>query len=123
MKALTDSKSVAYLQLHASELLTEINNTHQAVAITENGETKAVLQDLQSYEDMRNAISLLKLIAQSEEDVRMGRTITQQELETEMLEMFADRDQEANLFGIWVDRDDIDNVDDYVHHLRKARFV
>ena len=107
MTLLADSKPIAYLQSHASELLAQINATHKPIAITENGETKAVLQDLDSYENMHHAISLLKLIAQAEEDIRMGRTITQAELDADMIKLFENSGRESNLFGIWSDREDI----------------
>ena len=39
-----------------------------------------MLQDPESFENMRNAIGLLKLIAQGEEDIQSGRTISQDEV-------------------------------------------
>ncbi|MDD1621372.1 MAG: type II toxin-antitoxin system Phd/YefM family antitoxin [Methylococcaceae bacterium] len=77
MAILADSKPVSYLQAHIDELLTQINATHQPVAITENGETKAILQDPESHQSLQNAISLLKLIAQAEEDISLGRMLGQ----------------------------------------------
>ena len=38
------------------------------------------MQDPQSYENMRNAIGLLKLISQGEEDIRNGRARSQEEV-------------------------------------------
>ena len=58
----------------------QINETHRPVVITQNGEPRAVLQDPQSYENMRNAIGILKLLSQSEEDVRQGKTKSQEEV-------------------------------------------
>ena len=60
-----------------ADLLKQINETRRPVVITQNGEPRGVLQDPQSYERMRRAIGLLKLIAQGEEDIRAGRTIWQ----------------------------------------------
>ncbi len=122
MTILAESKPISYLQLHASEMLAEINATHQPVAITENGETKAVLQDLESYESMQNAFNLLKLIAHAEEDLQKGSIFTQQEVFDEMDEMLSSTAKESELFGIWSDRDDLKNVDDYMQKLRKGRF-
>jgi hypothetical protein len=42
--------------------------------------TRAVLQDPKSYENMRNAIGILKLLSQGEEDVRRGKTKSQEEV-------------------------------------------
>ena len=77
MHIIDDIKSVTYLKSKAAELLTQINETHRPVIITQNGEPKAVLQDPKSYQDMRNTIGILKLVAQGENDIRNGRVKTQ----------------------------------------------
>ncbi|MDT8318302.1 MAG: type II toxin-antitoxin system Phd/YefM family antitoxin [bacterium] len=79
MNITNDIKPVTYLKSRAADLLKQINETHRPVIITQNGEPKAVLQDPQSYENMRNAIGILKLISQGENDVRQGKTMTQDE--------------------------------------------
>lgn len=73
MNMMDDIKPVTYLKSKAADLLKQINETHRPVIITQNGEPRAVLQDPKSYEDMRNAIGLLKLISQGENDVRNGQ--------------------------------------------------
>ncbi len=73
MHILDDIRPVTYLKTKAADLLNQINTTHRPVIITQNGEPRAVLQDPESYEDMRNAIGLLKLISQGESDLRKGR--------------------------------------------------
>jgi prevent-host-death family protein len=80
MKISEDIKSVTYLKAKAADLLKQINETHRPVIITQNGEPKAVLQDSKSYENMRNALGLLKLIAQSEENIKKGKTKFQEEM-------------------------------------------
>ena len=61
-------------------MLKQINETNRPVIITQNGEPKAVLQDPKSYEDMRNAIGILKLISQGEDEISSGKSKTQQEV-------------------------------------------
>ena len=73
-----DIRPVTYLKSHAAEILEQINETQRPVVITQNGETRGVLQDPESYERMRRALGLLKLLAQGEEDVRLGRTTAQE---------------------------------------------
>jgi prevent-host-death family protein len=75
-----DIKPVTYLKAKAADLLRQINETRQPVIITQNGEARAVLQDPQSYENMRNAIGLLKLISKSEEQFRNGKYKSQEEV-------------------------------------------
>ena len=80
MKITEDIRPVTYLKSRAADLLTQINETHRPVIITQNGEARAVLQDPETYERMRSAIGLMKLLAQGEEDLRRGLTITQDKL-------------------------------------------
>ena len=75
-----DIKPVTYLKSRAADLLKQINETHRPVIITQNGEPRAILQDPKSYEDMRNAIGMLKLISQAEEEIRDGKLKSQQEV-------------------------------------------
>jgi prevent-host-death family protein len=75
-----DIKPVTYLKSRASDLLRQINETHRPVVITQNGEPRAVLQDPESYENMRNAIGLLKLISLGEEDIKDGKSKSQEEV-------------------------------------------
>jgi len=75
-----DIKPITYLKSRAADLLKQINDTHRPVIITQNGEPKAVLQDPQSYENMRNAIGILKLISLGENDIRAGRAKTQKDV-------------------------------------------
>jgi len=75
-----DVKPITYLKSRAADLLKQINETHRPVLITQNGEPRAVLQDPKSYESMRNAIGILKLIAQGEEEIRTGKTRPQEDV-------------------------------------------
>jgi prevent-host-death family protein len=80
MNISTDIKPVTYLKAKAADLLKQINETHRPVIITQNGEPRAVLQDPKSYENMRNAIGVLKLISQGEGDIRNGRIKSQEDV-------------------------------------------
>jgi len=80
MKILTDIKPVTYLKSRAADMLKQVNETHRPIVITQNGEPKAVLQDPESYENMRNAIGILKLISLGEEDIRNGKSKLQNEV-------------------------------------------
>ncbi len=75
-----DIKPITYLKSRAADLLKQINETHRPVVITQNGEPKAVLQDPESYENMRNAIGILKLISQGEEDIKTGKSKAQDDV-------------------------------------------
>ncbi len=80
MNITSDIKSVTYLKSKTADILKQINKTHSPIIITQNGEPKAVMQDPQSYENMRNAIGILKLISQGEEDIKNGKVKSQDKL-------------------------------------------
>jgi len=80
----TDIRPITYLKSRAADLLKQINETQRPVIITQNGEPRAVLQDPVSYEGMRNALGLLKLISQGEEDIRAGKVKPQADVFSEL---------------------------------------
>lgn len=80
MKVASDIKPISYLKSHAADILKQINETHRPIIITQNGEPKAVVQDPTTYDNMINAIGILKLLSQGEEDIKQGRVKTQEEV-------------------------------------------
>ncbi len=80
MKMREDIRPVTYLKSRAADLLAQLNETHRAVIITQNGEARAVIQDPVSFERMRTAAGLIKLLAQGEEDLRSGKIFSQNKI-------------------------------------------
>ena len=80
MTIVKDIRPITYLKARAADLLNQINETHRPVIITQNGEARAVLQDPESYEEMRKALALLRILAIGEEDIRKGRLKEQEEV-------------------------------------------
>ncbi len=80
MKIIEDIRPVTFLKTKTAEVLAQINETHRPLIITQNGEPRAVIQDPESYERMKSAIGLMKLLMQGEEDIRRGRTNRQEEV-------------------------------------------
>ena len=78
MNISSDIRPVTYLKSRAADLLKQINETHRPVIITQNGEPRAGIQDPQSFEDMRNAIGILKLISMGEEDIKNENILEQE---------------------------------------------
>lgn len=89
MDILSDIKPISFLKSHAADILKQVNETHRPVIITQNGEPRAVLQDPASYDNMRKAIGLLKLISLGEEDVKQGNGKSQDRVFKEMEKMLA----------------------------------
>ena len=76
MKPSEAVKPISYLKAHASEMLREVAEKQGAVIITQNGEAKAVLQDVRAYEQLQDSLALLKILAQSRKSVRTGKVTT-----------------------------------------------
>ncbi len=80
MNITNDIRPITYLKSKTADALKQINETHRPIIITQNGEPKAVLQDPDSYENMRNAIGIFKLLSQGENDIKTGNTTTQEDV-------------------------------------------
>ena len=80
MQLANDIKPITYLKSRAADVLKQINETHRPMIITQNGEAKAVVQDIESYENMKNTISMLKLLSFAEEDIKNGNLVDQDEV-------------------------------------------
>jgi len=71
---------MTYLKNKTANVLIYINDTHRPMIITQNGEVKAVIQDPKSYEDMRNALAIMKLLSLSEDDIRKRNVYDEKDL-------------------------------------------
>lgn len=72
---LSAAKPISYFKAHAAEILAELEESREPVAITRNGEIKAVVQDVASFERAQETLALLKLLALGMADVEAGRTV------------------------------------------------
>lgn len=93
MNISSDIKPVSFLKSHAADILKQINDTHRPIVITQNGEPRGVLQDPESYDNMRKSIGLLKLISQGEEDIKQGNTKTQSKVFKDIDKMLAKKEK------------------------------
>ena len=80
MQLSQDIKPISYLKSKTADVINSVNENKRAIFITQNGEAKAVIQDIKSYENLQNSLSLLKLIIQSENDIAQGNVISQDEM-------------------------------------------
>ncbi len=80
MQLANDIKPVTYLKSRAADVLKYINETHRPMIITQNGEAKAVIQDPQSYEEMKNALAMMRLLTLAEKDIKAGKVYSEDEV-------------------------------------------
>ncbi|MDP8257310.1 MAG: type II toxin-antitoxin system Phd/YefM family antitoxin [Candidatus Alcyoniella australis] len=74
-----DVRPITYLKNNTAELVRDVSQDGRTVLITQNGEAKVVVMDVDTYSRWRNALALMKMISQGEADVDAGRVLTQDE--------------------------------------------
>jgi len=75
-----DIKPISYIKTNAADMLKRVNETHNPMIITQNGEAKAVLLDTESYQSMVKSLGMLKLLSQSENDIDKNQIKEQEEV-------------------------------------------
>lgn len=67
-------KPISYIKSNAAEMMNFVNERKEPLIITQNGESKAVLIDAQSYQEMKDSFNLIKIIKYAEMDIENGKT-------------------------------------------------
>lgn len=67
-------KPISYLKANAAEIFNSLSEHRRPLIVTQNGEAKAVLQDIASYEETQETLALLKLLALGNQEVETGKT-------------------------------------------------
>ena len=70
-----DVRSITHLKNKTADLVREVSEEGRSITITQNGEAKVVVMDVDTYDRWRSAMALLKALAQGEADVERGRTV------------------------------------------------
>lgn len=73
MRYSSQVKPISYLKANAAEVLVRLAEQREPLVITQNGEAKAVLQDVASFEETQETLALLKMIALGSQDVAAGK--------------------------------------------------
>jgi len=60
-------------QANAAEVLSQLAEQREPLVITQNGEAKAVLQDVASFEETQETLAMLKILALGNQDVAAGK--------------------------------------------------
>lgn len=72
MRFSTQVKPISYLKANAAEVLDTLAQRREPLVITQNGEARAVIQDVASFEETQETLALLKLLALGQQDVEAG---------------------------------------------------
>ena len=73
MKYSKSVKPISYLKTKTADAIREVNENHGTLIITQNGEAKAVLQDITDYEQTQESLALLKMLSQSISSYQKGK--------------------------------------------------
>lgn len=77
-------KPISFFKAHAADVIKELNETHGTMIITQHGEAKAIIQDIDEYERIQEALALLKMVAQGQKELEEGKTIPADEVFKEL---------------------------------------
>jgi len=73
MKLSQDLKPVSYFKNNMAEVLRRLNENQGTMIITQNGEAKAAIIDIQAYEELQETLGMLEMLAQGIKSVAEGR--------------------------------------------------
>ena len=74
MRFSSQVRPISFLKAHAAEILSDLTERREPMVITQNGEAKAVIQDVASFEEGQETLALLKLLAIGQQDIDDGHT-------------------------------------------------
>jgi prevent-host-death family protein len=68
-----DIKPISYIKTNAAEMMKYVNECKNPIIITQNGEARAVLVDIETYQKTQDAFALLNIIRLGENDIKNGK--------------------------------------------------
>ena len=75
MKLSRQIKPISYLKAHAAEIVRKLGEQREPLVITQNGEAKVVMQDIESYEQTQQTMAFLKILALGMNQIEEGRVL------------------------------------------------
>lgn len=75
MKYSTRIRPISYLKANAAEVVRQLTEQREPLVITQNGEAKAVIQDVASFEQTQATLALLKILALGNRQIDEGKTV------------------------------------------------
>ncbi len=75
MKLSNQIKPISYLKAHAAEIVRKLGEHRKPLIITQNGEAKVVIQDIESYEQTQETMAFLKILALGLRQIEEGKVL------------------------------------------------
>ena len=76
MKPSESIKPISYLKTNTADVVREVNENRETIIITQNGEAKAIIQDIATFEETQETLALLKLLAQGKRSIEQSQSRT-----------------------------------------------
>ena len=73
MRYSTQIQPISYLKANAAQVLLQLAEQREPIIITQNGEAKAVIQDVASFEKTQATMALLKILALGTQEIEAGK--------------------------------------------------
>ena len=64
---------ITYLKSHIAEIARDLAESREPLPINQNGETKFVIMDVKSYEEQKETLALLKILALGNREIEQGK--------------------------------------------------
>lgn len=91
MKLSRQIKPISYLKAHAAEIVRNLSGQGGPLVITQNGEAKVVMQDIDSYEQTQETLALLKILSLGKRQVEEGKVQTAEDAVQRLRDRSKDR--------------------------------
>jgi PHD/YefM family antitoxin component YafN of YafNO toxin-antitoxin module len=75
MKYTTRIKPISYVKSNAAKIIRELAEQREPLVIPQNGEARAVMLDVATYEESQETMALLKILALGTRQVEEGRVV------------------------------------------------
>ncbi len=91
MKLSSQIRPISYLKAHAAEIVRNLSEQQEPLVITQNGEAKVVIQDIESYEKTQQTIALLKILSLGLRQIEEGKVLLAEDVIKRLREQQGDR--------------------------------
>ena len=84
-------KPISYVKTNAAEMMNYVNERRNPIIITQNGEARAVLMDINTYQDNEDAFALLSILKIAEKDIENGNVKEPDEVFNELRKKYTQK--------------------------------
>ena len=76
LNLVNDIRPISWIKAHTAEMIKQVGDNKNPIVVTQNGEAKAVIIDVDSYQELINSINIMKLVSIGDRDIQNGKSVT-----------------------------------------------